>query len=340
MSTAFEGYFDALTRADAAAATAVLDDALDRGDPPKQLIRDVLVPAQRKVGQLWFEGVWNIADEHAATAVSERALSWLVPPKPSRSTAGRLVMGCAEGEWHMLAARMAAELARGQELDVLLIGGSLPAEDLQSYLRAAAPRALALSCTMPTNLLGASRSIQAAHAAGVPVIVGGAAWGHDDHRAKRLGAQGHVHDAADIMSALDRIELASPSDVPGLPAEALLLDAVPNEVLVLALERQCAASSWMWDMTPDDHDRTLEDLRWLARHTAAAVACEDTTIVRHLLAWLVALRAPQGVPAEAVLDRCYFLADAVEPEAPMGAQLLRRQADRGHQQLLGKTDQD
>lgn len=324
-------YVDALGRADAATAVAVLEAARARGIQAHALIRHVMVPAQRQVGQLWFDGSWSIADEHAATAVSEQALHLLAPPVTPRRGGSRIVVACAEGEWHALPARLAAELTRSTDAYVVFLGANLPAEQLQRHLRSTSADVLALSCTMATNLLGARRSIDVAHAEGIPVIVGGRAWGAGQHRAQRIGADLRMNDAAAMLAALDELPdsaLCRPG--PELPAEALLLDAVPQELVLLALERQCAANPWMRQMTPYQRNRSFEDLGWIARHAAAAVGCDDPTVLRELLRWLLDLLTPRGVPAAAVIDSCYFLADVVEPEAPAAAGILRSEADLAH----------
>ncbi|HEU0130311.1 MAG TPA: B12-binding domain-containing protein [Mycobacteriales bacterium] len=330
----YDAYFAAVARADAARAVEAVDDAVARGESVRSLVRDVVARGQADAGRLWFEGRWTVADEHAATAVAEQALTVLAPPRAPSPGAARVVLACAEGEWHTFPARLAATLARTPALDVLVVGGSVPADHLARHLRATRPAALALSCTLPTNLIGAARSIAAAHAEGVPVVVGGAAWGRGQRRADRLGADLRLDDPgrlADAVATLDPNAVADPCEV---PVEALLLDAPPHEVLLLALERQCAANPWLRTMTPYQRHRTLEDLGWLARHAAAALACDDPTILRDLIEWLLALLSPRGVPAAAVIDSCYFLADAVEPESPHGADLLRGEADGAHRRLL------
>ena len=325
----FEHYFDALSRADAAAAVDVLDSAGARGTARRHLLRDVVIPAQRKVGELWFDGSWSVADEHAATAVSEQAVSLLCPPLSRSVPAARVVLACAEGEWHTLPARLAAELGRSDGVDVVFLGASLPASHLQRHLVATGADVLALSCTMPTNLIGAARSIAAAHEVDVPVVVGGRAWGEGDQRARRLGADARLVDAEELTRLVPLLERGMREPVE-LEREALLLDAPPPEMLQLALERQTAAMAWMRSMTAFQRAKTLEDLGWLARHAAAAVACDDASVVADLLAWLLALLTPRGVPAGAVLDSCYYLADALEPDAPLAAAVLRTEADVAH----------
>jgi methanogenic corrinoid protein MtbC1 len=334
----YESYLGALSTANAGAAAAALDEALLRGESPKRLMRDVLVRGQDQVGRLWMSGAWNVADEHAATAVAEQALTVIAPPKSPPPTARRVVIACAEGEWHTMPARLAAELARSPLLDVVMLGPSVPATDLGRHLRETAPAALALSVTMPTNLIGASRSIQAARAEGVPVIVGGAAWGEGQDRARRLGADLHLIDPEQLWMVLDDAEdidevvgRQPPLEEHPIPAEALMLDSPATELLELVAERQAAANAWMRGVGPHERALFLQDLEWLARYTAASVACDDPTILRALLSWMRAARVPLGVPPDAVIDSCAYLADVVEPDAPAGAATLRGEAMRAHQ---------
>lgn len=338
MTDTYDSYLGALSAADAAAAAAALDEALVRGESPKRLMRDVLARGQHQVGDLWMAGTWSVADEHAATAVAEQALTVIAPPKSSPPTARRVVIACAEGEWHTMPARLAAELARSPQLDVVMLGPNVPATDLQRHLRDTAPAALALSVTMPTNLIAASRSIQAARAEGVLVIVGGAAWGKGQHRARRLGADLHLDDPEQLWLVLDDAEdideavgRQPPLEKHPIPAEALLLDSPATELLAMVAERQSAANAWMHSLSPYEHSLFLQDLEWLARYTAASVACDDPTILRDLLTWMREARVPIGVPPDAVIDSCSYLADAVEPDAPAGAATLRGEAMRAHQ---------
>jgi hypothetical protein len=186
---------------------------------------------------------------------------------------------------------------------------------------------------MTTNLIGAVRSIEAAHAEALPVIVGGRAWGRGQQRAERLRADLRLADGGSLGTVVDNLGEPLAAGAADIPLEALLLDAPPEDLLLLALERQCAANSWMNQMTPFQRARSLEDLGWLARHAAAGVACDDETIVRELLTWLLRLLTPRGVPPEPVIDSCEFLADAVEPDAPRAAALLRQAAAAARAEL-------
>jgi hypothetical protein len=66
---------------------------------------------------------------------------------------------------------------------VSFLGASTPADRLRRFLAQVSTIEVAISCLVPVFLGGALRSVQAVHAAQVPVLVGGRAFGPDDLRA-------------------------------------------------------------------------------------------------------------------------------------------------------------
>ena len=329
----FTRYFQAVSLPDAFLAVETVDEALTNGEPPAGLITDVLARAQRTAGEKWMSGEWTVADEHAATSVTDQALTVVAPPRPKSRTGLHVVVACAEGEWHTLPARMAGELLRGDDLDVSILGPSIPVDHLRRHLSSTAPDVLALSATMPVNLIGAARSIAAAREEGIPVVVGGAAWGQGQQRARALGAHLRLDDPREIPDLLDELRALEPPPLAEIPAEARWLDDLPQEFVLAAFGRQCADNAWMARMDERQRTESQKDLRWIARYTAAALACDDPTVVAELLDWLLALLVPRGVPAGPVVDSAGYLADAVEAEAPNGAALLRQEVVAAHERI-------
>jgi methanogenic corrinoid protein MtbC1 len=324
-SEPLERYFQTVADVDAVGATDVVMNLLESGAPAAQITGEVLGAAQVRVGELWEQGVWSVADEHAATAVTETALAALAAATTRRSGAQRhVVMACAEGEWHTLPARMAASIvAASADVRVTMLGPSLPAGHLRRRLGAGNVTLLALSCTLPTNLIGAARSIAAAHDAGVPVIAGGRAFGQTSRRAEAIGADAWAADGSDLVGPVPNLT-GIDSEV---PLEALLLDGVSDSTIALAYDRMIGAFPRLETMTPFQHARTRDDLRWMARFTAATVLTADVTILDEFLSWLGRLLADK-VPVPVLATSAHLVADVVEPQAPIGAQLLHKAAER------------
>ncbi|WP_183099050.1 cobalamin B12-binding domain-containing protein [Nocardioides pelophilus] len=331
MEGTYDRYFAAVSAPDAVVAAEVLDEALTRGVPPSSLITDVLARAQRAVGEKWMSGDWTVADEHAATAVTKQVLTVVAPPRLEPGTRLRVVVACAEGEWHSLPARMAGELLRGDDLAVTILGANIQVDQLRQYLRSTVPDVLALSATMPTSLIGAANCIAAARAEGVPTVVGGGAWGRGQQRARALGAHLRLDDIRELRGRLETVRAMEPPPLPEIPAEAHWLHEVPREVVAAAFDRQRDDLG----SAPDDRDpaERHKELRWIAQHLAAAIACDDASVVADVLDWLIALHAARGLPAAPVLEGARHLADAIGARAPRGEALLRQEVETAHDRI-------
>ncbi len=320
---ALETYFRSLRSVDAPGATGLVLELFDEGTPVRRITSEIFGPAQVRVGELWQQGDWSVADEHAATAVTEAAVLALGHASRPRvvSQQRHIVLACPEGEWHTLPGRMASVVAASTGTRVSVLGPSLPPDQLARRLSAGDVDLLALSCTMPTNLLGAARCITVAHEHDVPVLVGGRAFGDSPLRAHALGADGWSNDPAAL--------LGPPPALTGVavepPLEVLVLDAVDPAVVALAYDRMVAAFPRLATMNPGQQARTREDFGWMARYSAAALLTGDPLIVHELLLWLCSLLAGR-VPPEIITTSALLLADAVEPDAPRGADLLRQAA--------------
>lgn len=318
-------YFRSVEAVDVRGASDLVLELLDEGTPLPTITNEVLVPAQVRVGHLWETGDWSVADEHAATTVTEGALSALTHAGVPRRTRHlwHLAVACAEGEWHTLPARMAAAVAATGDGRVTVLGPSLPAEQLRRRLSVGDIHVLALSCTMPTNLIGAARSIEVAHELRIPVVVGGRAFGADARRAEAIGADGWAADPMALLQPPPQLAGRS-SDV---PFEVLLLDDPDEALITLAYERLVAAFPRLAELPPDHQARTREDLQWMSRYTAASLLTADPSVTEDLLLWLCRLLRGR-VPGSTILVAARLLADTLEPEAPRGASILRETASR------------
>lgn len=317
-------YFGSIARSDVHGASDLVVDLLDEGRPLDSIVTSVLAPAQVRVGEQWASGAWSVADEHVATSITEGALSALANasrPRPEPD-ARHVAVVCAEGEWHSLPARMAATIAAATgEVRVTMLGPSLPAEQLHRRLRVGDIDVLALSCTMPTNLVGAARCVATAHTLGVPVIAGGRAFGSSSRRAQAIGADAWAADASAIMGPAPTLGSRG-SDI---PIEVLMLDNLDDAIITVAYQRLMAAHPGLASMSTYQQACTREDLGRILRHTAAALLTDDDSIVEDLLAWQCT-RLSEIMPASVITTTAQLLAETIEPQTPSGAAILGRAA--------------
>lgn len=194
--------FDGIvTEASSEAAVLWVEQALEDGADPLDVL-DVIADVQRTVGDRWAEGVWTVAQEHAATVVSAAAVATVDRLVGVPAGRGHVLLACADQEWHELPASMVAAALRSGGWQVTMLGSSTSPVRFSQAIQDLDPDVTAVSCSLLGALPAARRFIEASTAAGVPVLAGGAAFGQDDSRARRLGATLWAADARHALAVL------------------------------------------------------------------------------------------------------------------------------------------
>lgn len=293
-----EDYLAALGRGDRAGALAQVRDLQDRGNDVLDIIHRLLAPAQLLVGELWVADAWSVAQEHAATAISEAVLTTLAvereratrPPKDAPS----VVVSCVEQEWHALPALMLTEHLRADGFAVSYLGANASAQGLVRHIHDTGPSAVLLSCSLAGFLPLARRQIEAVRESGTPVVVGGSAFDADGRRARILGATAFARSAEGVGDLLSRLPSA-------VPAAAPLVHAGAEEAYVVFSDRESLADdvarltlqalALQAPETPHvTHGRgwvrVLDDqLPHLVGSVAGALVSDDPTIVTDAITW-------------------------------------------------------
>lgn len=145
-------YLDALL-ADPVAAGHVVDELFAAGMTVRDIYVDVLQPAQQQIGRLWQANAVSVADEHYATAVTERVIARLFSGVFRKRGRGEtVVVACVAGELHELGARMVCDLLQLEGYDSHYLGASLPAKAIVDFACAHSARVLALSASIVPHL--------------------------------------------------------------------------------------------------------------------------------------------------------------------------------------------
>jgi methanogenic corrinoid protein MtbC1 len=212
-------YVDALGRGDRRRATEVAFDLLFLGVPADAVLTELVGYGQVQVGLAWQDGRWDVAQEHRASAVAEAVIQAVAQqslPTGLRAPGGergRVAVACAEGEWHVIPGRLVSEILRLRGFEVDFVGPSVPAIEFARFLGPGSPGVVAVSCSMPSSLIGAWRTITALRAAGKIIVCGGRGFGPLGVWGVALGADMGADDMDAGMALLDDA-LAGPAGVP------------------------------------------------------------------------------------------------------------------------------
>lgn len=143
----------------------LLDDLLGSLDPPDkagferrlngavavipfdEAVQRILLPLQRRVGELWHQGRSSIAVEHYVTKIIQQKLFSVMNQLPVHEFGPRVLIACPEGELHEIGAQAVAYIAATKGCHVYYLGPNLPSSDLLAFCETITPDLVLLSLT-------------------------------------------------------------------------------------------------------------------------------------------------------------------------------------------------
>ena len=196
---------DRLIDGDETGAWTVIEDSMASGLEPRDVYLEVLSPALAAIGAGWAAGEVTIAEEHRATAVTNRLIGRLGPRfnRPGR-TRGTVVVGAVAGDQHAVPIAMAADLLRERGFTVVDLGADSPIESfLDAARRADRLIAVGVSSTaadIDDQVIATVDALR--EEIGCPVVIGGQGLGARARRAEVAAVSGS---ADEMLDAFDRI---------------------------------------------------------------------------------------------------------------------------------------
>ncbi|MFD6497422.1 B12-binding domain-containing protein [Streptomyces sp. NPDC059944] len=318
-------------------ATHTLFQALEAGLSAEGVLLDLIAPVQRKVGEEWAADRITVAQEHAATAINDRAIAALSHHYAAHTTAsrGRALVACVDGEWHGLPARLLAEVLKLRGWNVDFLGAQIPTSHLIMHIHQTGPDLVALSSSIATRLPTAHATITAVQATGTPVLVGGAAFGAHGQYARLLGADIWATDATAAADRLEQGPVPRPGpahqpidDLPHLADQEYTMVARTHTSLVRTvmsgLEERFPA---MRDYTTAQRRHTAEDVAHIVDFLATALYTGDPDQFSDFLAWTAGILTARKVPARSLVPALDILAEQLK-DFPRATSILSQATDR------------
>ena len=151
--------------------------------PFEEAVQRILLPLQRRVGDLWHEGKLNVGVEHYVTKLIQQKLFSVMNQLSINESGPRIVVACPEGESHELGAQAVAYLAAVRGCHVYYLGPNLPAVELAAFSERVRPDLVLLSLTEITSDQTARRLLDELGSLAVrwPVAMGGQGARTIDH---------------------------------------------------------------------------------------------------------------------------------------------------------------
>ncbi len=170
-----------------------------------------------RIGDLWERAEVSVADEHLATAITNRVMSSVYEALAVElpTSKERVLVSAVEGDQHVMGLRMVADVLEGAGYETLFLGIDATLLALIAEIERYQPRVLALGATAPWSGAGLVETIREVRAVNtsLAIVVGGA---QAQAAADAVADQRVIvaADATEVLAAVERAIEASWSSQP------------------------------------------------------------------------------------------------------------------------------
>ena len=180
------------------------------GETLTSIFDDLICPAMRRVGELWYEGELSITQEHIATRTACNAVFKLrnVLPVPQMNSA--LAMCCAmEGDFHELPTHLAQTIFENEGWEVLNFGANTPLYSLTEEVARHSPELVCISATVISDVERNARDYKVfreqTDRLKIPIILGGKAFADEQIR-RRFPAELYARSFGEVIKFTRRLK--------------------------------------------------------------------------------------------------------------------------------------
>ena len=206
MTGATADFYEAIISADRERAVAALRRAL-REEDAAAVYAGVVQEALYAVGRGWQENRLSVAQEHAATATAQFALSAIFGELPRVDTRrGTALVTSVCGERHQVGVHMIADVLELAGWRTRFLGSDVPPAALRLAVREVQPDVVLLGVTMTESLPALEEAVAAIReecGEAVRILVGGQACSYVDTDA--LGIDGCGGDVRGVCALLEEM---------------------------------------------------------------------------------------------------------------------------------------
>jgi corrinoid protein of di/trimethylamine methyltransferase len=192
--------YDAVLEGQAPTARSLVQQALDEGVGPQELLDRYLVPAMDEVGRRFEANEYFVPELLIAARAMKGALELIRPllAESGAEPAGRVVIGTVRGDLHDIGKNLVAAMLEGGGFEVIDLGVDVPPEKFIAAAQENQAQIIAMSALLTTTMPGMKTTLEAIRQAGmrerVKVMVGGAPV--TQRYADEIGADGFSDNAS------------------------------------------------------------------------------------------------------------------------------------------------
>ena len=176
----------------------------------KSFYHNLLQPVMYRIGELWEQGEISVSREHLASALANTAVSsqYVRVMSDVEPWKGKILVTAASNEFHVLGAQIIANCLEAEGWEVDYLGANTPSEDLVGYIRDQRPDVVALSVTMPFNLIQCKDIVEHVkkefQESRPKILLGGLAFATHSELVQRIGGDGYAEDCTQAIELVEQ----------------------------------------------------------------------------------------------------------------------------------------
>jgi methanogenic corrinoid protein MtbC1 len=185
--------FDSLVEGREEEAASILINAYLKSEPLPNIFDDLICPAMRRIGELWYSGELSVAQEHLATRAAVNAVHKLRSVLPVPDITADIAMCCAfEGDFHELPTHLAQLILESEGFEVINFGANTPLYSFTDEVGRYAPNVICISATIMSDIERIARDYKEFRERiaklKIPIVLGGRIF-EDERIRGRLPAE-------------------------------------------------------------------------------------------------------------------------------------------------------
>lgn len=172
--------YQSVIKGDAAEVTQGVQQALEAGHAPGDILNQAMIAAMAEVGRRFEAQEYFVPEMLIAARAMKEGMAVLKPylVEADIEPVGKVVLGTVKGDLHDIGKNLVGMMLEGAGFEVIDLGADVPPERFVEAVREHQPRFVGMSALLTTTMLGMRATIEALSGAGlrdqVTVMVGGA----------------------------------------------------------------------------------------------------------------------------------------------------------------------
>lgn len=203
-----ERLYEAIINGDRDGIIALLDDAASRKISARMLVDEIMIPAIRKVGELYEQKSYFLPQLIASAETMKRAFDYIQPQIIEEGAPavnkGKILMATVKGDIHDIGKNIVALMLKNNGFEVVDLGKDVPHEKIIEAIKRHRPDIVGLSSLMTTTMVNMQEAIEQVRLAGMvcEVMVGGAVV--TEGYAKSLGVR-YAKDGVEAVKVAEEL---------------------------------------------------------------------------------------------------------------------------------------